>query len=367
MNCSRGFTVLVAARNAAATITRALASVREEADALLLIDDGSTDDTVALARQAGGRALRVIRRPHHGPLGATRQAALAHVDTPFAAWLDADDQYIPGRIQRLTSRLHSGADVAADATILLDGLTGAVLAEARLPEWSTHDGGPVRLFERNALPAVGLVGFRTGRWRELKYDPTLHGAEDTDIVLRAVSAGCRFGWVSEPGTRVHVYASSLSRHRDNQRSMYARALRKHRYDDVRGLYETAGWGSSVTTWALASMAMFREEFGAVLHFLEEVAQAEGVTWRVTFLRGTALLMMGHPRAIEVLHAAETLEPTPEAANNLGIALARNGRSDEAHRAFASSLERFADYQDARINLESVWPSRITTHPLRNRT
>ncbi len=364
MSARAGLTVLIAARNAEATIGRAVASVRDEADQIVLVDDGSTDATVAQARETAGPRLHLLTRPHHGPLGATRQAALAHITTPFAAWLDADDEYLPGRIQRLAAMTASGADIAADATILVDGRTGATRGEVPLPEWILHTGASARLFERNALPAIGLVAFRTDRWRALGYDPMLHGGEDVDIALRAVMAGARFEWIPEAGTRVHIYETSLSRNRDNQRQMYGRALRKHSYDSIRDLYCRSGWDDAVTRWALASIAMFRDDPRTALRFLSELQGVEGLTWRVAFLKGTALLLCGDPRAIDLLAEAEALRRAPEAANNLGVALSRNGRPVEAAQAFASSLERFPSYQDARINVESAWPSRITTHPLR---
>ena len=358
------FTVLIAARNAEATIERALSSVRSQVDEIVLVDDRSADDTVERARAIVGPRLRVVARPHHGPLGATRQAALDHVTTPFAAWLDSDDEYLPGRVARLLDTLAGGADVVADATTLIDGDSGATLQDVPLPVWTSNPGAPARLFERNALPAIGLVAFRTDVWRALGYDPMLHGAEDVDIVLRAAAGGASFRWIPESGTRVHVYDSSLSRCRENQRQMYARALRKHSYGSVRELYRRGGWDASVTRWALASMAMFRDDPIAALHFLSELEDVEGLTWRVAFLTGTALLLSGDARAIQLLDAAEALHHAPECANNLGVALSRNGRPDEALRAFAASLQRFPAYKDARINLESAWPSRITTHPLR---
>jgi glycosyltransferase involved in cell wall biosynthesis len=364
MSANASFTVLIAARNAEATIARAVASVRDEAVQIILIDDRSADATVAKAREAAGPHLRLLTRSHHGPLGATRQAALAHITTPFAAWLDADDEYLPGRIQRLAATLDDGADIAADTTILVDGGTGFRLGDAPLPAWTSHTGAPARLFERNTLPAIGLVAFRTARWRALGYDPMLHGAEDVDIVLRAIMAGAPFGWIPEAGTRVHIYETSLSRNRENQRQMYGRALRKHSYDSICDLYQRSGWDACVTRWALASIAMFQDDPRMALGFLSQLEEVEGVTWRLAFLRGTALLLSGDPRAIDALAEAEALRRAPEAANNLGVALSRNGRPVEAQEAFASSLERFPGYQDARINLVSAWPSRITTHPLR---
>jgi glycosyltransferase involved in cell wall biosynthesis len=370
MTYARSFTVLIAARNAAATIARAVLSVRDEADAIVLVDDGSTDATVSVAREAGGDTLSVVTRMtpdgSGGPLGATRELGLRHVTTPFAAWLDADDEFVPGRIGRLSDALRRGADVVADETSLVDGLTGAPLRDVPLPEWVRDDVAPARLFARNALPAIGLVGFRTAAWQRLGYDETLHGAEDVDILLRGIAAGLRFHWLRVPGTRVHIYPSSLSRRRDRQRASYARALRKHSYAGVRMLLAAAGASPAVTSRALASMAMFREDPAGVLAFVDEAEWIdERPTWPITFMRGTAHLLAGDDlRAITALRAAESLQPTAEGANNLGIALARTGEIPASHEAFRLGLARRPDYEDAAANLAAETPTRITTHPLR---
>jgi Flp pilus assembly protein TadD len=112
--------------------------------------------------------------------------------------------------------------------------------------------------------------------------------------------------------------------------------------------------------------MFREEPRRVLDFLDEAERADGQqTWRVAFMRATALLLLGkHDEAIRTLRAAEELGSTPEGANNLGVALARAGRLEEARCAFSLSVSQRPDYEDARINLTADVPTRITTHPLR---
>jgi glycosyl transferase family 2 len=359
------FTVVIAARNAEATIARAVRSVRDQVDAIVLVDDCSTDRTLDLAREAGGDHLRVVARSFHGPLGVTRQIGLLQIETPWAGWLDADDEYLPGRIERVVRRLER-ADVTAvaDATILVDEATRNERAVS-LPEWTSHSTLPARLFERNSLPAIGLIAFRAETWRRIGYDPTFHGAEDVDLALRAIAAGVRFGWVEEPGTRVAIRQASLSRQRDNQRRMYCRALRKHSYDSVRALYVEAGWNEATTGWGLASMAMFREEPLEALGFLDEAARSGMAGWPIAFARGTALLLKGETdAAVAVLRAAEAITPTPECANNLGVAFARSGRTTTARRWFETALTRHAGFQDPVANLTTDGAFRVTTHPLR---
>lgn len=102
--------VIMPARNAAATIGKALSSLaadRPLISEILLIDDGSEDDTVARARDAA-RAhdlpLKVIGA-RLGNAGAARNAGLDEAIGEQIFFLDADDELIPGSLARLAREL----------------------------------------------------------------------------------------------------------------------------------------------------------------------------------------------------------------------------------------------------------------------
>jgi hypothetical protein len=79
-----------------------------------------------------------------------------------------------------------------------------------------------------------------------------------------------------------------------------------------------------------------------------------------------LLLSGGRDALAVteLEDAELIQPTPEGANNLGVALFRAGRRVEAEACFAAAVLRAPDYADACANRTGDAPDRITVHPLR---
>jgi glycosyltransferase involved in cell wall biosynthesis len=374
-------TVLIAARNAAATIGRAIGSCLSEDARIVLADDGSSDGTVRLAQSLAGGRLRVVPVAAPGGVAVARQAALDEADTPFAAWLDADDEWVPGRADRLTAMLRSGGDVAWESIDLHDGPTGRWLRRLTTPEYLRAPGGIVRLFERNALPGDTQVAFRTSVFREAGgYDPTLCGPESFDLLLRALTRGARLVAGDRPGYRMHAYPGSVSRNLPRQRAALAEALRKHTYDQVRTLYGAAGQDGDVTTWALVSFAQFRDDPRAALGFLDElgpdvsrrdeIREPDGPwpladAWLYAFHRGTALLLLHDPGgAAAWLRRAEEMRPSPEGANNLGVALARLGHDADAQDAFDTAAERFSGYRDAALNRDAVEPCHVTTHPLR---
>ena len=111
------FSVIIPAFNAATTLARAIDSVRAQSwpvHEIIVVDDGSTDDTANVARRFGD-AVRLIRQRNSG-VSVARNAGAAAATGDWLAFLDADDWYAPDRI-----KLHA-AWIEEDAT--LDCLTG---------------------------------------------------------------------------------------------------------------------------------------------------------------------------------------------------------------------------------------------------
>lgn len=80
------------------TALRAAASWRE----ILVVDDGSTDDTAARATEAGAQ---VIRHPYNKGNGAAVKSGIRAAHGAFVLILDADGQHRPADALRLVSRL----------------------------------------------------------------------------------------------------------------------------------------------------------------------------------------------------------------------------------------------------------------------
>jgi len=111
------FSVIIPAFNAAATLARAVESVRAQswpAHEIIVVDDGSTDATAEIARQLGDD-VHLIRQPNSG-VSVARNAGAAAATGDWLVFLDADDWYESDRI-----KLHAEW-IAEDKS--LDFLTG---------------------------------------------------------------------------------------------------------------------------------------------------------------------------------------------------------------------------------------------------
>lgn len=95
-NCS----VVIPTYNRSALIGRAIASAVaavSPGDEIIVVDDGSTDDTAQRVQQYR-ESVRYIRRPHAGA-GATRNHGIHEARNELVAFLDSDDEWHPDKLK----------------------------------------------------------------------------------------------------------------------------------------------------------------------------------------------------------------------------------------------------------------------------
>ena len=223
------FSVIVPAYRSADTIGASLASLLAQSrppDEILVSDDGSTDALDAALQPFAGR-VTVVRGPNRGP-AAARNRALAVATGDFIAGLDADDEYLPGRLAALEQAALTRPD--------LDILTTDVLLES--------DGRAVGRFAEHTPFAVDdqraavldrcFAAFPAVRRTRLAaiggYDESLRTSEDWDLLIRLVLSGCVAGLVDEPLYRYRLRPDSLTADRISalrSRVQVLEALRAH--------------------------------------------------------------------------------------------------------------------------------------------
>jgi glycosyltransferase involved in cell wall biosynthesis len=92
--------VIIPTYNRSRLVTRAVRSVLREIepdDEVIVVDDGSTDDTVSAMAEFRPR-VRYMVLPNGGP-GAARNHGIAAATRPLVAFLDSDDEWLPGKLR----------------------------------------------------------------------------------------------------------------------------------------------------------------------------------------------------------------------------------------------------------------------------
>jgi glycosyltransferase involved in cell wall biosynthesis len=106
--------VLIGAWNNATTLPRAMTSVLAQTLAdleLLVLDDGSEDETEAVVGGIGDERVRYLKLPHRG-IAATLNRGVAEAHADIVANLDADDWALPERLRRQVELLDARPEVA---------------------------------------------------------------------------------------------------------------------------------------------------------------------------------------------------------------------------------------------------------------
>jgi succinoglycan biosynthesis protein ExoU len=218
--------VLIAARNRADTIERAVLSAlaQEEVRTVIVVDDDSSDDTAIRASRLDPESKRVIVRSLRSNVGpsAARNVAIGISNAPWLAILDADDYYLPGRIGVLLAEAGDWDFVADD---ILQVHAGQAIDKVSAPSFFDHHLEPFALsLERFVLGNVkrrGILRKELGFLKplvrrsflerhELRYDESLRLGEDYALYARALAAGARFLIVPVAGYVSVVRADSLS-------------------------------------------------------------------------------------------------------------------------------------------------------------
>lgn len=112
--------VLMCFLNGAEFMAEALASVHAQTYTdweLLLVDDGSTDNSVTVAQRATApyaERVHLLTHPNHANCGlsASRNLALRHARGEYIAMLDADDVWRPEALTRMVALLEAAPEVA---------------------------------------------------------------------------------------------------------------------------------------------------------------------------------------------------------------------------------------------------------------
>ena len=141
--------VIVPAYNYGRFVGEALRSILTQsvqALEVIVIDDGSTDDTPQVLTQFDDPRLRVHRTDRLG-VSKLRALGASLARAPLVAWLDADDTWRPGYLERQVAVLDAEPDVAFTFTNFVRTEDGVVLPETQFdhsPEFRSLSTRPAR-------------------------------------------------------------------------------------------------------------------------------------------------------------------------------------------------------------------------------
>ena len=210
-------TVVIPVYNRSSTLPgtlRSLLSQTRPADEILVVDDGSTDDSVKVA-ESFGSLIRVIRQANQGP-SVARNRGLIEAKGEWVHFFDSDDLALPNlHAQQLAALEASQADIAYSPW-----LSCSISAKSIIPNnhvfqcYGLPKGDLVRVLLTNwsILPICSLV--RTSLARQVGgFLPDLRVGEDQLFFLRLLLAGAKA--IHTPNTLVVYRANNADKISDS--------------------------------------------------------------------------------------------------------------------------------------------------------
>lgn len=190
------FSVVIPAYNAAATLRSTVASVLDQIDQdfeIVIVDDGSSDDTlnVMLDLAALDWRIRVISRPNSG-VSATRNYGAELAKGELLAFLDADDQWKPDKLQRHRA-LHALDPRLAASFARVEFAPerrGELVTGRSFSSFPTGYLDVVDVLVENAVCTTSNLVIKRETFLELGgFDETLRYAEDQEFLARVIADG----------------------------------------------------------------------------------------------------------------------------------------------------------------------------------
>ncbi|WP_297848087.1 glycosyltransferase family A protein [uncultured Desulfovibrio sp.] len=182
-------TVAMPAHNAAPYINEAVDSILGQTCRdfeLLVVDDGSTDDTARRVEAYADKRLRLIRLKSNQGRAAARNAALDEARGAYLAWMDADDMAMPRRLEKQAAFLDARPDVDVCGG-WLQYFHQSTLLE-RFPA-APEEVRAATVFGASVVNGCSMLRLEVLRDHGLRFDPALERAEDfafwADLLLGA--------------------------------------------------------------------------------------------------------------------------------------------------------------------------------------
>ena len=203
--------------NSASTVAASIASVRLQAVSdweLVVVDDGSSDDSAAVVSRASDDRTRILRQANGG-VSAALNAGIRAARGRYIALLGSDDLFLPTYLEAMARALAGDPEAALAYTDgwVLDDKSGrmrrtSILAQRQqLPLTPAHFD---EMLKENFIPALGTV-IRASVFEEIGYfNEQLRGSEDWEFWLRLLAAGHHGVRADGVNTVYRVQAESLS-------------------------------------------------------------------------------------------------------------------------------------------------------------
>lgn len=184
---------------------------------LVIVDDGSTDNSVDIVRSFSDERIVLIQQKNAGP-GAARNTGVRNAKADWIVFLDADDENLPDSLEFFAKMI----DVHPEADIIDTGKylrRGKELIKANHPIDGWVKNPMKECFFLRVLPGAGFSVFRKSLLARCPYNEKIRRFEDAELLLRLLDGAKVYS--SKKITSIHDFNyAEASRPRKNVEEDY---------------------------------------------------------------------------------------------------------------------------------------------------
>ncbi|MEM9770408.1 MAG: glycosyltransferase family A protein [Cyanobacteria bacterium P01_D01_bin.73] len=190
------FSCVIPCYNAARWLPETLDSIAQQTypiHEIVVVDDGSTDDSVAILEtaQADGLPIQILKGGGLGPAGA-RNLAIENCTGDWVPFLDADDWWRPTHLQRIYDLVSPTDDVvylaaAEHFSINVKRIVSRSDAPFQEPKSGMDHLKYWELYQQHGILELSSMAVKRDRLLEAGgFDPKMRGAEDLELMMRMI-------------------------------------------------------------------------------------------------------------------------------------------------------------------------------------
>ncbi|MBL6931672.1 MAG: glycosyltransferase family 2 protein [Rhodospirillales bacterium] len=211
--------VIIPAYRAEGTIDRALASVAAQSIKpyeVIVVDDGSPDGTLKAAQgmsdSMGSIKLKIIGQENKGA-GAARNRALQEASQEYVAFLDADDEWMPEKIEQSLEWIKSSDNVFVAHDLIQRNEDGTEQDIKSSERFKNASDPYIALYRTGFVGSITVVARRQAIEAAGGFDETLPTGQDFDLWLSMLaSPQTRFLVFDQRLSRYYISASGITSH-----------------------------------------------------------------------------------------------------------------------------------------------------------
>ncbi|THF80791.1 glycosyltransferase [Cohnella fermenti] len=344
--------VVMAVHNGENYLARALRSLEEQStrpDEIIVVDDGSTDQTARIVQSFPN--VKYIYQNNHGPSKA-RNRAIGEATGDYIAIQDADDVSLYPRIATQLEVLDRNVTVGivyCDAFIV--DAEESILNKVESEEiHQRQEDFAVTLLNRQIIPCMPAIMGRRECFLQVPYPEHLKHAEDYWLSIEMAKL-FKFHYIKEPLYLYRRHEGNLTNQHHNQLKAEVDVVKRLGMEEIQRMVNRSFFETSAKEMLLAQILVKISEFQAAIQILKKADESS----LTHYMLGVCHYNLNDfNNSYAHFDAASALDMNmAEAYNNSGCCLVRLGRIEEAEVRFRTALTIRANYLDAKRNITEL--------------